>query len=94
MQKAVYWLNSHKVQSALQSIKSNLKLYGEGRKRFFQEKLIEHFFNHGHNGSYKDMMVQIIDFCDPNDQEKREDFWMDKLRTLYAEGLNMKRINL
>ena len=28
------------------------------------------------------MMVQIIDFCDPNDQEKREDFWMDKLRTL------------
>ena len=28
-----------------------------------------------------------IDFCDPNDQEKREDFWMDKLRTLYPEGL-------
>ena len=37
------------------------------------------------------MMVQIIDFCDPNDQEKREDFWMHKLRTLYPEGLNMKR---
>ena len=48
---------------------SNLKLYGEGRRGFFQEKLIEHFFNHGHNGSYKDMMVQVIDFCDPNDQE-------------------------
>ena len=93
MQKAVYWLNSHKVQSALQSIKSNLKSYGEGRKRFFQEKLIEHFFNHGHNGSYKDVMVQRIDFCDPDNQEKREDFWMDKLQTLYAEGLNMKRIN-
>ena len=73
--------------------KSNLKLYGEGRRVFFQEKLIEHFFNHGHNDSYKDMMVQIIDFCDPNDQEKHEDFWMDKLRTLYPEGLNMKRIN-
>ena len=39
------------------------------------------------------MMVQIIDFCDPNDQDKCEDFWMDKLRTLYPEGLNMKRIN-
>ena len=54
---------------------------------------MEHFFNHGHNGSYKDMMVEIKDFCDPNDQEKCEDFWMDKLRTLYPEGLNMKSIN-
>ena len=39
------------------------------------------------------MIVQIIDFCNPNNLEKREDFWMDKLRTLYLEGLNMKRIN-
>ena len=39
------------------------------------------------------MMVQIIDFCDPNDQEKREDFWKHKLGTLYSEGLNMKRVN-
>ena len=73
--------------------KSNLKLYGEGRRGFFQEMLTEHFFNHGHNGSYKKMMVQFRDFCDPNDQEKREEFWMDKLGTFYPEGLNMKRIN-
>ena len=39
------------------------------------------------------MMVQIVDFCDPNDQENREDFWMDKLQTLYPKGSNMKRIN-
>ena len=32
-------------------------------------------------------------FCDPNDQERREDVWMHKLRTFYGEGLNMKRIN-
>ena len=25
------------------------------------------------------MTVQIIDVCDPNDQEKREDFWMHKV---------------
>ena len=93
MQKAVYWLNIHKVQSALQQYKSNLKLYGEGRTGFFQEKLIEHLFNHGHNGSYKDMMVQIIDFCDPKNQEKRDEFGMDKLSKLYSEGLNFKRIN-
>ena len=73
--------------------KSDLKLYGRGRGGFFQEMKMEHFFNHGHNGSYKDMMVEIKDFCDPNDQEKCEDFWMDKLRTLYPEGLNMKSIN-
>ena len=93
MQKSVYWLNSQKVQSALQSIKVKPESIWGGRRGFIQEKLIEHFFNHGHNGSYKDMMIQIIDFCDPNDQEKRGDFWMDKLRTLYPEGLNMKIIN-
>ena len=81
-----------KFRACFNQYKSNLKLYGEGR-RFFQEKLIEHFFNHSDNGSYNDLMVQIIDFCDPNNQEKREDFWMDKLRALYSEGLNMKRIN-
>ena len=73
--------------------KSNLKLYCEGRRGFFREKLIEHFFNHSHNGSQKDMMVQIIDFCNPNDQEKLEDFWMQKLQTLYSDGLNMKRVD-
>ena len=39
------------------------------------------------------MIVQIIDFCDPNNQEKREDFWMYKFQTLYPEGLNTKIIN-
>ena len=39
------------------------------------------------------MMVQIIDFCDPNDQEKPEGFWMPKLWTLHTKGLNIKRIN-
>ena len=33
------------------------------------------------------MMVQIIDFCDPNDPEKREGFWMHKLRTFYPDRL-------
>ena len=45
VQKAVYWLNKHKVQSGFnQYIKSNVKLYGEGRGGFFQEKLTEHSF--------------------------------------------------
>ena len=37
--------------------KSNLKMYGEGKRGFFQEKLIKHFFNHSHNGSCEDIMV-------------------------------------
>ena len=72
MQKLVYWLNSYKAQSAA-SIIINQTLYGEG-KVFGQENLTEHFFNHSHNGAYKDMMVQIINFCDLNDQEKQETF--------------------
>ena len=36
------------------------------------------------------MKGKIIDFCDPNHQEKREDFWMRKLRKLYPKGLNIK----
>ena len=60
------------------NIRSHLKLYGQGRRGFFQEKLIEAVFNRGHNGSYKEIMVQIIDFCDPNNEEKREGFWMHK----------------
>ena len=74
-----------KFRARFNQYKSNLKLYGEGRRRFFQEKLNEPFFNHDHDGSYKDMMIQIINFCDPDDREKREDFWMGKLRTLYPE---------
>ena len=73
--------------------KSNLKLYGEGRRDFKQKKLLEHFYSHDHHGTHNDMIVQIIDFCDPNDQEKRENFWMHKLRTLYHHGLNHKKIN-
>ena len=39
------------------------------------------------------MIVQIIDFCDLNDQEKQENIWMHKLRTLYPDGLNHEKIN-
>ena len=71
-----------KFRARFNQYKSYVKSYGKDRKGFFQEKLTEYFFNHGHNGSYKDMMVQIKDSWDPNDQEKRKDFWMHKLQTL------------
>ena len=40
--------------------KSNIKLYGEGKRGFKQEKLIEHFFCPNHSGTHKDISVQII----------------------------------
>ena len=73
--------------------KSNLKLHGEGRRDFKQNKLLENFYSNDHHRTHSDMIVQIIDFCDPNDQEKREKFWMHQLRTLYLDGLNHKKIN-
>ena len=73
--------------------KSNLKLYGEGQRDLKPKKLLEHFYSHDHHGAHNDMIVQIVDFCDPNDQEKQENFWMPKLRTLYPNGLNHKKIN-
>ena len=68
-------------------------MYGEGRRKFKQEKLIEHFHSKNHSDTHQDINVKIIDFCDPNDHEKRDNFWMNKLRTLYPEGLNYKGIN-
>ena len=73
--------------------KSNLKLYGEGRRGFKQKKLLEHFYSHDYHGTHKNMIVQIIDLCDTNDQEKCEGFWMHKLIALYPDGLNHENIN-
>ena len=37
--------------------------------------------------------VNIIDFCDPHDQQKRKNFCINKLRNLYPKGLNYNQIN-
>ena len=83
-----------KFRSRFNQYKSNIKLYEEGRRGFVQEKLIERFYSQNHHGThaYGDMIVQIINHCDPNDQKKRENFGMHKLKTLYPGGLNQKRI--
>ena len=56
-----------------------------------KEKLMSYFFTDKHHGTYDDIEVQIIDYCDANDQERREDFWIFNLTTLEANGLNKKR---
>ena len=71
--------------------KSNIKLNGEGRRGFKQEKLIKHFFLLSDNGTHEDIKVQIAGHCDPDDQEAREGFWIFHLDTLHPKGLNKKR---
>ena len=71
--------------------KSNFKLYNEGRKGLMQEKFFQHFEGENHHRSFTDLKVQIIDHCDPNNQERRESFWINKLKTLFPDGLNQKR---
>ena len=51
--------------------KSNIKLYSKRRQGMRQEKLISHFFTDKHLGTYDDIKVQIIDYRDANDQERR-----------------------
>ena len=70
--------------------KSNVNLYSQGVRGMMQEKTISHFFTENHNGCSKDMSVQIIDHCDPNDKERRESYWIETLETSYPKGLNYK----
>ena len=72
--------------------KSNIKLYDKGKGGFKQEKLIEQFFFPSHSGTHKDISIQIIDHCDPNDQKRREDFWIYHLHSMFPNGLNEKKL--
>ena len=76
----------------LTNINRTFNLYGEGKRGFKQKKLIKHFFCPNHSGTHKDISVQIIDHCDPNDQERREDFSIYHLDTMFPKGLNQKKL--
>ena len=80
-----------KFRQRFNQYKSNIHLYGQGRRGFQQEKVIEHFYSTNHHVTYNDLTVQVIDYCDPNDQERREGFWIYHLDTLYPKGLNNKK---
>ena len=70
--------------------KSNVNLYSQEVRGMMQEKMISHFFIENHNRCSKDVSVQIIDHCDPNDKEQRETYWIETLETSYQKGLNYK----
>ena len=56
--------------------------------------LIEQFFSNKHNGLHKNMKVQIIDYCNPNNPERREDFEIHHLDTIFPRGFNTRKLVL
>ena len=76
-----------RIRPRFNQYKSNINLNGEGRRGFKKEKLIEHFLLLRHNGRHKDIKVQMIGHCDPNDGEDRV-FCLD---TLHSKRLNLKQ---
>ena len=83
-----------KFRSRFNQYKSNINLDGKSQRDFMQEPLIEHFYSNKHNSSHKDIKVQIIDYCDPNNSECREDFWIYDLDIIYPRGLNTRKLVL
>ena len=79
-----------KFRKRFNQYKSNFTLYNEGRRDLMQLKFFEHFSENNHNSNYTDLKVQIIDHCDPNNKEVRENFWINKLKTMHPNGLNQK----
>ena len=65
-----------KFRSRFNQYKSSINLYGKGERGFIQEPVIEHFFSNKDNGSHQDLTVKTINYCDPNNSESREDFWI------------------
>ena len=61
---------------------------------FRHEPLIKHIFSNKHNGSHRDIKVQIIDYCDTNNPERREDFRIYYLDTTFPRGLKTRKLVL
>ena len=40
-----------------------------------------------YNVTNEDISIQVIHYCDPNDQEREEDFWVYHLDKLHTKGL-------
>ena len=52
-----------------------------------QRHLYEHFSLPGHSGFLHDVYIALIDKTDPSCPTKREDYWVDTLKTKTPMGL-------
>ena len=54
-----------------------------------QADFFAHFQTAGHSGFIDDTEIRFIDKTDPSDPSRREDFWIDTLKTRYPQGLKI-----
>ena len=52
--------------------------------------MYEHFFNDGHNGFIKDVVITLIDKTDGKDPKNRENYWLRTLKMLGGDGPNIE----
>ena len=57
-----------------------------------QEYLYRHFSSPGHMGFLNDVSVTLIDKTDGSNPQKREDYWMNTLKTMASYGLNIEDV--
>ena len=68
--------------------KSNDRKY-LNRQLYFQEHIFEHFNIDGSCGFLENVTVTFTDKTDPLDLEKRENYWIQTLKTMVPWGLNV-----
>ena len=73
------------VKLTMHSDTSRKYLRGEDHK---QVDFFAHFQTAVHSGFINDTEIRFIDNTDPFDPTRREDFWVDTLKTRYPQGLN------
>ena len=64
---------------------NNYKFNGRkylSRQACFQEHFFEHFNGDGHSVFLENVSITFIDKTDPSDPEKRENYWIQTLKTM------------
>ena len=68
--------------------KSNHRKY-LNRQPCFQEHIFEHFNGDAQSGFLENVSITFIDKTDPSNPEKRENYWIQTLKTMVPWGLNV-----
>ena len=68
----------------LNQYKLNIKLCGEVKLEFELEKVTEHFCQN-HSWTHKHISFKINDYCNSNDREKRDGFWIHYLDIFFLK---------
>ena len=69
--------------------KSSIVRYGNGQRGICGQSLYAHFYTEQHE-CLKDLEAKVIDVTDVNKPNERESFWIEKLNTDSARGLNVR----